>query len=328
MIHPTGPAMARIKNTAPLDPARARTRKLAQLSRLVRLEDFARPVRQGGSFAQFLDSLPAILAAAELRELARRIARAHRAGRTFLLMAGAHPIKTGLSPLICELIRDGILSAVAMNGAAIIHDFELAFAGRTSEDVGAGLVDGSFGMARETGEFLNRAAAIAAQEGLGLGEVVGREINRHRLKHRAISIFACAHQAAIPATVHVAIGADIIHMHPNADGAAIGKATLADFHRLAEVAGSLSRGVVLNLGSAVIMPEMFLKALNLSRNLGRKVRDFTSADMDFVRHYRPRVNVVERPTRNNGRGIMLTGHHEIMFPLLIAAVREELRRTR
>jgi len=319
--------MARIKKIVRLDPARASTRRLADLSRLVRRQDFARPFKPGSGFDRFLDSLPAILAAGELRELARRIARAHRAGRTFLLMGGAHSIKTGLSPLICELMREGIISAVAMNGAAIIHDFELAFAGRTSEDVGAGLADGSFGMARETGEFLNHAAALAAQEGRGLGEVIGREINRRRLKHRAISIFACAGELGIPATVHVALGADIIHMHPNADGAAIGRATLADFHRLAEVVGTLSRGVVLNLGSAVIMPEVFLKALNLSRNLGCKVRDFTSADMDFVRHYRPRVNVVERPTRNSGRGIMLTGHHEIMFPLLAAAVREELRRS-
>ncbi len=318
--------MARTRKISRLDPSRARTRKLADLSRLVRLDNFACPLKAGARFGQFLDSLPTILAAGDLRELARRIAHAHRAGRAFLLMGGAHCIKTGLSPLICELIRDGILSAVAMNGAAIIHDFELAFAGRTSEDVGAGLADGSFGMARETGEFLNQAAAIAAQEGLGLGEAVGREINRRCLKHRAISIFGCAQQAGIPATVHVAVGADIIHMHPNADGAAIGKATMTDFHRLAGVVGSLSRGVVLNLGSAVIMPEVFLKALNLSRNLGCKVRDFTSADMDFVRHYRPRVNVVERPTRNSGRGIMLTGHHEIMFPLLVAAVREELRR--
>jgi len=207
-----------------------------------------------------------------------------------------------------------------------LHDFELAFAGRTSEDVGAGLGDGSFGMAEETGAFLNRAAAIAADEGRGLGEIVGREIVRQRLKHRKMSIFASAYEMGAPATVHVAIGADIIHMHPGADGAAIGKATFADFHRLAEVIGTLSRGVVLNLGSAVIMPEVFLKALNLCRNLGRKVRDFTTADMDFVRHYRPRVNVVERPTQGGGRGIMLTGHHEIMFPLLAAAVKEELRR--
>jgi deoxyhypusine synthase len=318
--------MARIKTLPRLDPSHARTRKLAQLSRLVRREDFARPMKPGAAFGQFMDSLPAALAAGDLRELARRIARAHRSGRTFLLMGGAHSIKTGLSPLICELLRDGILSAVAMNGATIIHDFELAFAGRTSEDVGAGLSDGSFGMAQETGEFLNRAAALAAEEGLGLGAVVGREISRRRLKHRATSIFATAYEVGAPATVHVAVGADIIHMHPGANGAAIGKATFADFHRLTEVVGTLSRGVALNLGSAVIMPEVFLKALNLCRNLGSKVRDFTTADMDFVRHYRPRVNVVERPTRNGGRGIMLTGHHEIMFPLLVAAVREELRR--
>ncbi|HZY59488.1 MAG TPA: hypothetical protein VFE56_06985 [Candidatus Binataceae bacterium] len=318
--------MARIKKLPRLDPARASTRPLAELSRLVKLEDFARPLRPGGSFGQFLDSLPAVLAAGQLRDLARAIAGAHRAGRTFLLMAGAHPIKTGLGPLICELLRTGIVSAVAMNGAAIIHDFELAAAGRTSEDVGAGLGDGSFGMAQETGAFLNRAAAIAADEGRGLGEIVGREIARQRLKYRKMSIFAAAYEASAPATVHVAVGADIIHMHPGADGAAIGKATMADFHRLAEVVGTLSRGVVLNLGSAVIMPEVFLKALNLCRNLGRRVRDFTAADMDFVRHYRPRVNVVERPTQGGGRGIMLTGHHEIMFPLLVAAVREELRR--
>jgi hypothetical protein len=318
--------MARIKKLPKLDPARAITRPLADLSRLVKLEDFARPLRPGGSFGQFLDSLPAVLAAGQLRDLARAIAVAHRAGRTFLLMAGAHPIKTGLGPLICELLRTGIVSAVAMNGAAIIHDFELAAAGRTSEDVGAGLGDGSFGMAQETGAFLNRAATIAADEGRGLGEIVGREIVRHRLKYRKMSIFAAAYEADAPATAHVAVGADIIHMHPGADGAAIGKATMADFHRLAEVIGTLSRGVVLNLGSAVIMPEVFLKALNLCRNLGRRVRDFTAADMDFVRHYRPRVNVVERPTQGGGRGIMLTGHHEIMFPLLVAAVREELRR--
>jgi deoxyhypusine synthase len=318
--------MARIKNLPKLNPSRARTRKLGELSRLVKLEDFARPLTSGASFGQFMDSLPAALAAGDLRKLARRIADAHREGRTFLLMAGAHPIKTGLSPLICELLRDGILSAVAMNGAAIIHDFELALAGRTSEDVGAGLRDGSFGMAEETGAFLNRAAAIAAQEGRGLGEVVGREIVAQDLKHRDISIFAAAYEAGAPATVHVAIGADIIHMHPSADGAAIGKATLADFHRLTAVVGSLSDGVAVNLGSAVIMPEVFLKALNLCRNLGATVRDFITADMDFVRHYRPRVNVVERPAGDGGRGIMLTGHHEIMFPLLIAAVREELHR--
>jgi deoxyhypusine synthase len=243
-------------------------------------------------------------------------------------MSGAHPLKVGLGPLICDLIREGILSAIATNGAAIIHDFELAFAGRTSEDVGAGLDDGSFGMAAETGAFLNDAAKVAAREGRGLGEVVGREIDAARLKFRESSVFATAYRNGAPATVHLVIGADIIHMHPNADGAALGASTMNDFHRLAAVVAELSRGVVINLGSAVVMPEVFLKALNLARNLGRKVKSFTAADMDFIRQYRPRVNVVERPTRGGGRGIFLTGHHELMFPLIVAAVREELARQR
>jgi deoxyhypusine synthase len=262
-----------------------------------------------------------------LRELARRIASANRQRRNFLLMSGAHPIKVGLGPIICGMLRDGIISAIATNGAAIIHDFELAYAGRTSEDVGAGLSEGSFGMAEETGAFLNRAAKIAASEDLGLGEIVGREIQNAKLKFREQSVFATAYKIGAPASVHVTIGADIIHMHPDADGAAIGKASMADFHRLTAVVAELSRGVVINLGSAVVMPEVFLKALNLARNLGRTVTNFTAADMDFIRHYRPRNNVVERPTENGGHRIMLTGHHELMFPLLAAAVREEIART-
>jgi hypothetical protein len=310
----------------PLDPSRARTRKLAELSRLVRRDQFAAPVRAGASLRRFLDSLPDSLAARDLRDLARAVARANRAGRPFLLMSGAHGIKVGLGPLICSMLRDGIVSAIATNGAAIIHDFELALAGRTSEDVGEGLADGSFGMAQETGEFLNSAAALAAKEGKGLGETVGREITRARLKYRDASIFATAWRAGAPATVHVAVGADIIHMHPSADGAAIGAATMTDFHSLTTVVGRLSRGVVLNLGSAVVMPEVFLKALNLARNLGCKVEGFTAADMDFIRQYRPLRNVVERPAGKSGRGIVLTGHHEVMFPLLAAAIREELAR--
>jgi hypothetical protein len=312
----------------PLDPRRARTRKLATLSRLVGRGDLATPIAAGASMRAFFDALPDVLAARDLLTLARDIARAHRAGRTVLLMMGAHPIKVGLTPIICRLIRDGIVSAVATNGAAIIHDFELAFAGRTSEDVGEGLTDGSFGMAEETGVFLSRAAALAWLEGKGLGEIVGREILKSHFKFRSSSIFATAYRAGAPATVHVTIGADIVHMHPAADGAAIGAATMADFHRLAMVAAELSRGVVINLGSAVVMPEVFLKALNLARNAGRRSSGFTAADMDFIRHYRPRMNVVERPTENGGRRIFLTGHHELMFPLLAGAVREELRRRR
>jgi deoxyhypusine synthase len=308
----------------PLDPRRARTRNLATLSRLVRRDSFASEVAPGASFRDFLESLPEVLGAAQLRELARAIANASRTERTFLLMSGAHPIKVGLGPIICGLLRDGIISAIATNGAAIIHDFELAYAGRTSEDVGAGLAEGIFGMAEETGAFLNRAAKIAASESKGLGEIVGREILAAKLKFREQSVFATAYKLGAPATVHVTVGADIIHMHPGADGGAIGAATMTDFHRLAAVVAQLSRGVVINLGSAVVMPEVFLKALNLARNLGRKVSNFTAADMDFIRHYRPRNNVVERPTEKSGRRIMLTGHHEVMFPLLAAAVREEL----
>jgi deoxyhypusine synthase len=309
-----------------LDPRRARTRKLATLSRLVRRDDFASEVAAGASFREFLESMPEVLGAAQLRELARAIATANQSKRPTLLMSGAHPIKVGLSPIICGMLRDGIISAIATNGAAIIHDFELAYAGRTSEDVGAGLSQGIFGMAEETGAFLNRAAKIAAAENRGLGEIVGREILDAKLKFREQSVFAIAYKVGAPATVHVTLGADIVHMHPSANGAAIGAAAMADFHRLAAVVGELTRGVVINLGSAVVMPEVFLKALNLARNLGRKVTNFTAADMDFIRHYRPRNNVVERPTENGGRRIMLTGHHEVMFPLLAAAVREELAR--
>jgi hypothetical protein len=179
-------------------------------------------------------------------------------------------------------------------------------------------------MAEETGAFLNSVAKTAAREGRGLGEVVGREIVKSRFKFAADSIFACAYETGIPATIHIAIGADIIHMHPSADGAAIGAATMTDFHRLVRSAGALSRGVVVNLGSAVVMPEVFLKALNLARNLGAKASGFSAADMDFIRNYRPRLNVVERPTQNGGRGFLLTGHHEIMFPLLAAAIRVEM----
>jgi hypothetical protein len=307
-----------------LNPARARTQSLASLSRKVSYDQFARPVAADATISAFLASLPDVLAARDLLDLARRIAAAKRAGRLCLLMMGAHPLKVGLSPLICDLIRARIFTALATNGAAMIHDFELAFTGRTSEDVGAGLAHGSFGMAEETGTLLNSIAKTAAREGRGLGEVVGREIVKNHFKFAADSIFACAYATGIPATIHVTIGADIIHMHPSADGAAIGAATMTDFHRLVRSVGALSRGVVINLGSAVVMPEVFLKALNLARNLGANASRFSAADMDFIRNYRPRLNVVERPTQNGGRGFLLTGHHEIMFPLLAAAIRTEM----
>jgi len=311
-----------------LDPSRATTRPLASLTRKVARGQFARPVGAGATVSEFLDALPDVLAAHDLRELARRIATARRAGRMVLLQMGAHPLKVGLGPVICELIRDGIITGFATNGAGMIHDFELAYAGRTSEEVATGLDEGTFGMVEETGALLNEFAAIAQAEEAGYGLVVGREILKRHFKFAQSSVFATAYEKGVPATIHVAIGGDIVHMHPAADGAAIGAATMADFRRFAAVVATLSRGVVINLGSAVLMPEVFLKALNLARNLGHKVTGFTAADLDFIRQYRARMNVVERPTRDSGRGIMLTGHHELMFPLLAAAIREELARGR
>jgi deoxyhypusine synthase len=274
--------------------------------------------------AEFLDALPDVLAARDLRDAARELAARHRAGGTVALGMGAHPLKVGLSPLIVDLLERRIVGAIAANGACLIHDYELAASGQTSEDVAEHLGDGSFGMAEETGRFVNDAAREAANAGIGLGEALGRKIDKAKLPHAARSIFAAAARLGVPATVHVALGTDIVHMHPSADGAAIGEASLRDFRILAQVATRLEGGAFVNLGSAVILPEVFLKALNLARNTGHRVRDLFTLDMDFQRHYRPLTNVIQRPTRDGGRGIHLTGHHEIMFPLLCAAIDREL----
>ena len=273
----------------------------------------------------FLRGLPDILGAHDLRDAAARIVTALRRGKPVVLGMGAHPIKVGLGPLIVDLVERGRLAAVAMNGACLVHDFELAWGGRTSEEVGPGLDRGVFGMARETGEFLNRATAEGVARGEGLGRAIGDAIVRARLPFGRASILAACARRDVAATVHVALGTDIIHMHPSADGAAIGEGSLRDFRLLAAVVGGLDGGVYLNLGSAVILPEVFVKALNLARNVGHRVARLTTIDMDFIRHYRPGVNVVARPTALRGHGIRLTGHHEIMFPLLWAAVEEALR---
>jgi hypothetical protein len=255
-----------------------------------------------------------------------RTAAALRRGRPVVLGMGAHALKVGLGPLIVDLIARRRLAAVAMNGACLVHDFELASCGRTSEDVGPGLNEGLFGMARETGMFLNRATRDGVARGLGLGRAIGEAIRAARLPFSRTSILGAAARTDVPATVHVAIGTDIIHMHPDADGASIGEGSMRDFRLLAAVIARLAGGVYLNLGSAVMLPEVFVKALNLARNLGHRVRPLTTIDMDFNRHYRPAVNVVARPTAAGGRGIQLTGHHEIMFPLLWAAVEDRLAR--
>ena len=313
---------------APIDLSRVHTVPLGRRRSLVLSAALGRPVRGRQTVRSFLDGLPDILAARDLRLAATRIAEAVRRGRAVVLGMGAHPIKVGLGPLIVDLIDRGRLAAIAMNGACLVHDFELAWNGRTSEDVGPGLDRGTFGMARETGEFLNAACRDGVASGLGLGRSVGEAIVRDRLPFRRLSILAAAARAGIPATVHVAIGTDIIHMHPSADGAAIGEGSMRDFRLLAGVIARLGGGVYVNLGSAVVLPEVFVKALNLARNVGHPVRGITTINMDFNRHYRPAVNVVARPTATSGVGIHLTGHHEIMFPLLLAAVEDALARRR
>ena len=306
----------------PLDLTKVRTYPLAARTSIVASSLLATPPRRGMRLRTWLDGLPDILAARDFRRVATEIARRHRAGKRLVLGMGAHPIKVGLSPLIIDLMRRGIVSAVAMNGAAIVHDFELAYAGQTSEDVAANLADGRFGMAEETGRFLNEAIARAPEP--GLGATVGAAIRRVRLPHARLSILAAGARFGVPVTVHVAVGTDIIHMHPAADGAAIGAASLRDFHHLAAAVAGLRGGVFINLGSAVIIPEVFVKALNLARNVGHRVDRLLTVDMDFVRQYRPQMNVVQRPTAGSGRGYHFTGHHEIMFPLLCAAVLESL----
>jgi len=309
----------------PLDFSRVRTYPLAERKSQVASAHFGRPWRSGGTFQEFLRNLPQALAGRDFHEIVTRIVAAVRAGRPVILGMGAHALKVGLSPLIIDLLERGIVSAIAMNGAGIIHDFELAYQGATSEDVGAALGDGSFGMARETGEFLNEAIRLhVTRNGFGIGRAGGEQIRVAKLSYEHLSVLAASTRLDMPACVHVAVGTDIIHMHPQVDGAALGEGSLRDFHLLTSVVARLEGGVFINLGSAVIIPEVFLKALSLARNLGHEVNAFTTVDLDFIRHYRPAMNIVTRPTQNGGRGFHLTGHHEILFPLICAAVLEGL----
>ncbi len=312
--------------TRPIDVSELKTYPLKRRHSKVRVGDFSRPWRKGGSFAQFYRSLPDILAVKTLRTVAQTVASAHRRGKTVIAGLGAHVIKVGLNPVLVDLMERGVLTAVAMNGAGIIHDFELALMGHTSEEVDAEIDDGRFGMAEETGRMLNEAIVRGSKDGEGLGEAIGHYINRYKgqFPHRGTSILATGARLGIPVTVHVALGTDIIHMHPSADGAAIGATSLLDFRRLAAVVAGMEGGVYLNLGSAVILPEVFLKTVSLGRNLGHPLTDLTTVNMDFLSHYRPLTNVVRRPTQKGGKGYSLIGHHEIMVPLLAAAVLEEL----
>jgi hypothetical protein len=319
--------------TREADLSAVRTVPVARRPNKVRASEFAHPPANpagGESFAAFIDALPDVLVARDFRAVVDAIVNAARNRRAVVVMLGGHVVKTGLAPLLIDLMRRGIVTHLAMNGSAAIHDYEIARFGATSEDVAAGLRDGTFGMADETGREMNEAFIDGMSTQQGMGEALGRALAaRSDLSNPELSILLGALRLGVPATVHAAIGAEIIHQHPAASGAAIGDTSHRDFRRLAASLADLdSGGVVLNLGSAVIMPEVFLKALTIARNLdGGRPRDFVSVDLDMQRRYRPRMNVVQRPTLDSGRGYEITGHHEIMVPLLAWAVVDRLART-
>jgi hypothetical protein len=310
----------------PLDLSGLTTYSLADRSSKVTLSDFARPHRAGGSLAEFLQTLPHLLGADQLRALCADVLAARVREKPILWGLGAHVIKCGLSPVLLDLMERGLLTGLALNGAGIVHDFELAVAGQTSEDVDAGLGAGAFGMARETGEEVNRAISEGDRDGLGLGASLGRYLSERRPAHVGVSLLAAAWRLGLPATVHVAIGTDIVHLHSACDPAALGRTTHLDFRIFAgQVARLGGGGVYLNVGSAVLLPEVFLKAVTAARNLGHDLSDFATANLDFIQSYRPNTNVVQRPTKGVGRGYSLTGHHELLVPLLAAALVEGAR---
>ncbi|HJO39988.1 MAG: deoxyhypusine synthase family protein [Vicinamibacterales bacterium] len=299
-----------------------RTYPLESRRSKARLDDFASPFRRGSGVTGLVDSLPKILAGSDLRRVVDALARAHREDGGIVWGLGAHVVKTGLSPVVIDLMERGFVSAVATNGAGMIHDFEVALAGATSEDVDEALGPGRFGMAEETGTLLNRAINEGVDAGLGVGQAVGKFLHDRAPNHVEASIFATAHRLEIPVTVHVAVGTDIIHMHPQASGASLGAGSLRDFRYFVSSVARLERGVYLNCGSAVLLPEVFLKAVALARNRGVALGELTTVNLDFIRHYRPETNVVRRPTGGTDRGISLIGHHELLIPLLAAALIE------
>lgn len=306
----------------PLDRSKAR---LISIHKRKSKEDASKgvqPIRRGMTVQELMNAMPDQLAARQLRALVNDVAEAARGNKTVIASFGGHVVKLGLGPLLIQLMEKGVVSAIAMNGAASVHDFELAYCGKTSEDVDAALKTGEFGMTEETGRFLNKAIERRPEE--GMGRAVGRMIAESDVPFADGSVLAAAYRLDIPATVHVAVGTDIVHQSPHANGAHIGAASYADFLKLAAVAAQLEGGAVLNFGSAVIMPEVFLKALALARNLGHRVETFAAADFDMIRNYRPAENLVRRPTSLGGKGYLITGHHEIMLPLFAAAVMDAL----
>ncbi len=308
-----------------VDLSRIKTFPMSDLDRKVERSAFAEPLKAGASVAEFTESLPDILAAKDLRLFARYVAEAAESGKPVIVMFGGHVVKTGLTPLLIDFVNRGIITALATNGSGPIHDTEIALFGRTSEDVAEGLADGSFGMCRDTADFINGSVADEAHFDLGYGEALGISLIESNAPHADLSLLVSAYQHDVPLTVHVALGTDIIHQHPSADGEAIGRASMKDFRIFAREVGKLCEGAVLmNIGSAVIMPEEFLKALTVARNLDYPAHGFIAANFDMNVHYRPMQNVLIRPTLTGGRKFNFIGHHEIMIPLLFAMITEEM----
>jgi len=320
---------SKLKGEATMDFSKIKTISIKNKKMKVHIKDFARPFNQKNisisEFQRFYDSLPKTDGdARNLREIALSIHSAVRKKKPVLAMLGAHVVKCGLSLILIDLIKEGYISALAMNGAVAIHDFEIALFGKTSEDVLSLLKKGLFGMTRETASEMNSAIEEGAKKGLGFGESIGKKIESLKAPNRKASLLFNAYTLSIPATVHVALGTDIIHQHPSVDGSSIGITSMRDFKKITEVVSKLNNGgVVLNFGSAVIMPEVFLKALNLARNIKGKIENFTTCNFDRVQHYRPTVNLVERPVHNGGRGFTLIGSHEILIPLLSLSLKVE-----
>jgi hypothetical protein len=306
------------------DLKKIKTIPLKERSSKVTVRDFCKPYEKGGTFKGFLDTLPAFLAVNDLKAVADRVCAAHRNKRPVIFGMGAHVIKVGLSPLIINLMQRGLISCIALNGAGAIHDVEIALAGKTSEDVAASLHKGKFGMALEAGELINKAVEEGLETNGGMGASIGKRLLQVSAPYVEMSILAMAAKHGIPVTVHVSIGSDTIHMHPTFDGAATGKLSHNDFQTFAALVSELEGGVFLNVGSAVVIPEVFLKAFSLASTAEGPIKQLTTVNMDFIRHYRPSVNVVERPTLSDGKGFHLIGHHEIMLPLLTATILEGL----
>lgn len=310
----------------PADLSKVRTHPLAERKSKVKLVQFGAPSDPAATLADFLDGLPRVLAAEALRGLASAIVDATERGSPVVFACGAHVVKVGVSPVLLRMMEEGTLTALAMNGAGAIHDWEVAAVGATSEDVSDSLDHGRFGMADETGREINAAAREAADKHEGLGAVLGRRIVEAKLPHRDRSLLARAHELGVPVTIHVAIGSDVVHQHPAASGAALGEASHLDFRKLVTIVGRLQGGVFVNCGSAVQLPEVFLKALSVAENLGGRIEGLVTANLDMIRHYRTGENVLRRPVEGRGRSFEILGHHEINVPLLAAAVSIERAR--